>query len=112
MLYQLAVTHDYTAGMLEHPCWPTSLEGRDPGLIPVFLQAVQEPNGGSGLSISMSTQSVIQSRFDTYLCRAAEARKIAASMRNSEHRQMWEEIADDWQRMAEQIVGEPRDLTH
>jgi hypothetical protein len=57
----------------------------------------------------MASHSHIQSRFDTYLCRAEEARKIAATLRTAEDRQLWNEIADEWQRLAEQLVGGPRD---
>jgi hypothetical protein len=57
----------------------------------------------------MEHSSRIQSRFDIYLCRAEEARKIAQTLKTPEDRQIWTDIADDWQRMAEQLVG---DLGH
>ena len=60
----------------------------------------------------MDVRSPIQSRFNTYLCRAEEARKIAATLGSREDRQLWNEIADEWQRMAEQLVGEPFDSSH
>ena len=43
-------------------------------------------------------------RFDTYLVRAAEARRIAASIRNPEDKKVWDDIADSWENMAEQLV--------
>lgn len=60
----------------------------------------------------MAAPSPLQSRFDTYLCRAEEARKIAATLRTPEDRRLWNEIADEWQRLAEQLVGAPRDTSH
>jgi len=60
----------------------------------------------------MAAQSPLQSRFDTYLSRAEEARRIAATLRTSEDRRLWNEIADEWQRLAEQLAGGPRDISH
>jgi hypothetical protein len=56
----------------------------------------------------MDTYSPVQQRFETYLTRAEEAREIALSLNNADHRRIWEAIADDWQRMAEQMTQELR----
>jgi hypothetical protein len=51
-------------------------------------------------------------RFDTYLIRAAEARRIAASIKNPENKRVWDDIADSWENMAEQLVPDLRGGQH
>jgi hypothetical protein len=46
-------------------------------------------------------------RFQTYLVRAEEARRIAYSLGNAEHRRTWEGIADDWEQLAVQVTHAP-----
>jgi hypothetical protein len=41
-----------------------------------------------------------------YLARIKEARGIAAATQSPIHKKVWDDIADDWQRKAENLVSE------
>ena len=50
-------------------------------------------------------QSPLKSRAQTYLDRAAEARRMADIFTGDpEHRQVWDAIAKEWERMAGEVV--------
>lgn len=49
----------------------------------------------------------IHTRRETYQFRAEEARHMAAQIKNPENRDWWEKIAEEWERMAEDVSQEP-----
>jgi hypothetical protein len=53
-----------------------------------------------------SHEEIAGGRFGIYLIRAAEARRIAGSIKNPENKKVWVDIAESWERMAEHVRPE------